>query len=345
MKKVKIYNKWIREGESCFIIAEAGINHNGDVRIAKKMIDEAKKAGADCVKFQTFKAKDLSADPKLKYKGKALEKFFKCYEFSNKEWLDIINYCKERKIIFSTTCQNPSDLDFILSLTGLPFIKVGSDDLTNLPLLKYYTKKKKPMIISAGMAYESEIRDAVDVCRKAGSKNITVLHCVSSYPAQAKEVNLARLMAIKEKFNVEIGFSDHTEGIFASLGAVAIGAKVIEKHFTLNKNMPGPDHWFSADPRELKELVVGIKFVEKSLGSPIISPSKKEMKMRKIARRSIVAGTNIRAGEIFSDKNIEFKRPGTGISPKFEKLIIGRPANKNYKKGDLIQKYATKNQK
>ena len=320
----------------CFIIAEAGINHNGDLNIAKKMIDAAKQAGVDCIKFQTFKSKDLSADPKLQYNGESQEKFFQRYEFSKKEWREIIDYCKKRKMVFSTTCQNPSDLDFILSLTGLPFLKVGSDDLTNLPLLKYYAKKKKPMIISAGMAYESEIRDAVNVCRKAGNNKITVLHCVSSYPAKSNEVNLVRLMAIKEKFNVAVGFSDHTEGNFVAFAAAALGAEVIEKHFTLDKNMQGSDHKFSADPAQLWDLVQGIRFIEKALGRSEIRPVPNEMKMRKIVRRSIVAANDLEKGKKINLSDVELKRPGAGIPPKFLNKIIGKKVKKNIKKGELI---------
>lgn len=320
----------------CFIIAEVGINHNGDAEIAKKMIDEAKKAGVDCVKFQTFKAKDLSADPKLKYKGQTQEKFFLRYEFSKKQWQNTINYCKKRKMIFSTTCQNPSDLDFILSLTNLPFLKVGSDDLTNLPLLRYYAKKKKPMIISAGMAYESEIRDAVVACRKAGNNNITVLHCVSSYPAKPAEINLAKLRAIREKFRVAVGFSDHTETNYAAFAATALGANVIEKHFTLDKNMQGSDHKFSADPAQLRDLVLGIRFIEKALGSPEMRPVPNEIKMRKIARRSIVASKDLEKGKKISLLDIELKRPGTGLAPKFLSKVIGKKVKKNVEKGELI---------
>jgi len=344
INKIKIGNRWLGEGEPVFIVAEAGINHNGDIRLAKKMIDEAKKAKVDCVKFQTFKAKEFITDPKLIYtyesQGKKITepqlKMFGRYEFSEKEWREIIDYCKKENMVFSTTAQNPLELDFILSLVDLPFIKVGSDDLTNLSLIKYYATKKKPIIISPGMAYEQEIRDAVSTIRKSGNNSIVVLHCVSSYPALAEEVNLKKLKTIKNKFKVVVGFSDHTEGIFAALGAVALGAKVIEKHFTLDKNMPGPDHSFSADSKELKELVAGIRFVEKSLGSHAIFPTKKEKEMRKLARRSIVASKDIKKGEIIKLSDIEYKRPGTGLAPKFTGSIIGKKTIHKIKKGELI---------
>jgi N-acetylneuraminate synthase/N,N'-diacetyllegionaminate synthase len=341
---IKIANKKIGDECPVFIIAEAGINHNGSVKIAKKMIDVAKEVNADCIKFQTFKAKEFIVDPKVEYTYKSQGeiitepqiKMFERYEFSDKEWQEVIDYCKKKKVIFSTTAQNPSDLDFILSLTDLPFIKVGSDDLTNLGLIDYYAKKKKPMIISAGMAYESEINDAVNIIRKAGNNDIVVLHCVSSYPAKPEDTNLRKLRNINDKFGVIVGFSDHTQGIYACLGAVALGARVIEKHFTLDKNMSGPDHWFSADPEEFEKLVEGIRCVEKSLGDPIIKPTLKEMKMRKIARRSIVAAKNVEKGKIITMTDVGFKRPGTGLAPKFLDNVISKKAKINIKKGDLI---------
>ncbi|MFA5880411.1 MAG: N-acetylneuraminate synthase family protein [Candidatus Margulisiibacteriota bacterium] len=344
VKKINAGKIKIGDDQPCFIIAEAGINHNGDINIAKKMIDLAKNVGVDCIKFQTFKAKDLSSDPNLQYNyeynGKKIsesqEEFFQHYEFSEDQWKEIIDYCKEKKIIFATTAQNPSDLDFIFSLTDMSFIKVGSDDLTNLSLIEYYAKKKKIMIISTGMAYEEEIKDALDSCRKTGNRNVIVLHCVSSYPAEAQDINLAKIKALRDNFGVIVGFSDHSKGIYASLGAVALGAKVVEKHFTLDKNMPGPDHCFSADPEELKQLVQGIRFVESSLGNPLIFPTKEEMRMRKIVRRSIVASKDILKGEKIISSDVEFKRPGTGIPPKFISMVIGKKSIKNIKKGELI---------
>ncbi|MDD5431153.1 MAG: N-acetylneuraminate synthase family protein [Candidatus Pacebacteria bacterium] len=329
-----------------FIIAEAGINHNGEIGLAKKMIDAAKESGADCIKFQTFRARDFISDPDLMhtYKSQGKEvtesqlKMFARYEFNEDNWKEIINYCKGKNIVFATTPQNPSDLDLILSLTNLNFIKVGSDDLTNLELMEYYAKKNRPMIISAGMAYDSEIGDAVNAIRNAGNNDITVMHCVSSYPAQAEEINLKKIQSIKDQFKVKVGFSDHSIGSVAAVGAVCLGASVIEKHFTLSHDLPGPDHWFSLETGELKKYVDDIRFAEKAVGSAELIPTKAEMEMRKIARRSIVAKADINSGDLFTDDNIEFKRPGTGLAPKFKKDIINKAADRNYKKGDLIQK-------
>jgi len=343
IKKIKLGNKCVGDGEPCFIIAEVGINHNGDVEIAKRMVDAAKNAGVDCVKFQTFKANEFVGDPKLTYTYKSQGRtvtetqieMFERYEFSKKEWEEIIKYCRKKNIIFSTTAQNPSDLDFISSIADLPFIKVGSDDLTNLGLLKYYASKNKPIIISVGMAYASEIKDALSIIRKTNN-SIIVLHCTSSYPTEADEVNLRKIKAIKNLFKVIVGFSDHTNGILASVASVVLGANVVEKHFTLDKNMPGPDHYFSSDPKELEQLVTGIRYIEKSMGNSILIPTKKEIEMRKIARRSIVAASDIIIGQTITKESVEYKRPGTGLAPKLVDSVIGKKAKINIKKGSLI---------
>lgn len=337
--------KFINNNKKIFIIAEAGINHNGSVKLAKKMVDVVKASGADCIKFQTFKVEELVSNKSLTYTYKSQGKeitesqydMFKRCEFTPGEWKKIIAYCKKKGILFSTTAQNLSDLDLILSLTDLPFIKVGSDDLTNLDLMIAYAKKGIPMVISAGMAFAGEIEDAVLAIRNAGNSDVTVLHCIASYPAQADEVNLRKIPIIRECFGVKVGFSDHTIGSTAAIGAVCFGATIIEKHFTLDHDLPGPDHWFSLDPEELKVYVKDIRFVERSLGSSILRPTDKEMAMRPIARRSIVAKTKIPAGQTITSKNIEFKRPGTGISPRFKRLVINQLARKNYEPGDLIE--------
>lgn len=342
--KIKIGKRWIGEGEPCFIIAETGINHNGDVKIAKEMIDAAKAAKADCVKFQTFKAKEFIADPRLthtyKSQGKKVVepviKMFQRHEFSPKEWKEIINYCKKKGVIFATSAQNPSDLDFILSLVDMPFIKIGSDDLTTGYLIEYYAKKKKPVIISTGMADFKEINEAVRTILKTGNNKLIIFHCVSLYPTSPEEANLNRMDSIKKVFGGIVGFSDHTTGILASLAAVARGAKLIEKHFTLSKDMPGPDHWFSIDPEELKELVSGIRYIEKTMAGKNLGPAKRELAIRKPSRRSIVAALGIKKGEKITDKLIEYKKPGTGIPPKLRNFIIGKIAKRNIKEGGLI---------
>jgi N-acetylneuraminate synthase/N,N'-diacetyllegionaminate synthase len=344
MKKVKIGERGIGEGEPTYIVAEAGINHNGDIDLAKEMITEAKKCGVDAVKFQVFKAEEFVSDTNSTYTYKSQGKLvtepmlemFKRYEFGVNEWKEIFEYCKNKNIEFFATPQNPSNLDFILSIVDMPVIKVGSDDLTNLELLEYYAKKNKPLIISAGMAYISEIEDAVNAIRNTGNKDLIVLHCISSYPADAEEVNLRKMLTIKQAFDVVVGFSDHTIGCTAAIGAVVLGAKVIEKHFTLDKNLPGPDHWFSANPDEMRELVNEIRVIERALGSSIVEPTPKELEMRKIARRSIVASKNINKGDVITKNMITVKRPGTGLVPKFINYVIGRRAKVDIKRNELI---------
>ena len=343
MKSIKISDKLIGGQEPCFIIAEAGINHNGDINIAKKMIDLAVEAGVDAVKFQTFTAKEFisSENEMYEYKsqGKAVKesvlKMFERNEFSQEQWKEIAEHCKQKGIIFFSTPQDLSNLEILLKI-GIAAIKVGSDDLVNLPLLQEYSKKGLPMIVSCGMAYLSEIDEAARII-KSSNGNLAILHCVSSYPAEFKELNLEKIKNLRNIFpDCVIGFSDHSEGAIAAIVAVALGAKIIEKHFTLDKNMPGPDHWFSADPEELKELVRQIRKTEESLGSPIIKPAESEIKMRLACYRSITALQDIKKGEILTKENIAAKRPGTGILAKFAPLVIGRESGQDIKKGELI---------
>lgn len=334
----------IGQDQPVFIIAEIGINHNGDIKLAKEMVRAAKECGVDAVKFQTFKANEFIADPKETYTyysqgekvTESMLEMFQRYEFSKENWKEIADYCNELGIVFFTTPQNYSDLEAMLGIAELPLIKVGSDDLTNLPLLEKYAQKRLPMIISAGMAYLSEIEDAVETIRMAGNNNISVLHCIASYPAEAEEVNMLKMKTISEAFDTIPGFSDHTQGDEAVILATALGAKIIEKHFTLDKGLPGPDHWFAADVDELKSLVKAVRNTELMMGSRIIRPTEKELEMRKIARRSIVAAVDIGVGEVISEEKIEFKRPGTGLPPKFSKQVIGRTAKAEFKRGDKI---------
>lgn len=333
---------------SVFIIAEVGVNHNGNVNIAKKMVAEAKKAGADCVKFQTFKGEEFVSNPEQTYTYKSQGKeitesmleMFKRYEFSNDEWVEIVNYCKSENIVFSSTAQNKSDLEFLLSITDLPFLKIGSDDLTNLDSIKYYASKQIPIIISAGMAYAYEIEDAVRAIREVGNEDITVLHCISSYPTDKQDVNLKKIPIIKDAFNVKVGFSDHTIGSTSAVGAVCFGARVIEKHFTLDNKMEGPDHWFSINPKELKQYIDDIRFIEQAIGKPELKPTLQEIEMRKMARRKIVAKTNIFIGEKITKENIDYKRidncDDSGLDPKNFLFIENRIVTRDIKKDETI---------
>ena len=223
-----------------------------------------------------------------------------------------------------------------MRIADVPVIKVGSDDLTNLPLLGYYASKQLPIIISAGMATLSDIEDATGAIRGTGNDQITVLHCVSSYPTDAHDVNLRQMTTIQNAFQVMVGFSDHTIGPAAATAAVALGAKVIEKHFTMDKSMPGPDHWFSSDVAELQTLVDNIRFAETALGSPIVRPTEPEKRMKKVARRSIVARNDIPQGSVLAEDMITLKRPGTGLPPKFIQYVVGQRVSSPIAKNELI---------
>lgn len=344
MEPIKIGNRFVGGSEPCFIVVEIGINHNGDVGRARKMVDAAVECGADAVKFQCFKAKDFVSDPTVTYtyqsQGMKITEIqlemFKRYEFDEQQWREIFDYCRMRNVVCFATPQNPSDLDFLLGIIDLPVIKVGSDDLTNLGLLENYAARKKPVIISAGAAFISEIEDAVNTIRGAGNNDLAVLHCVSCYPAEAEEVNLRKMLTISQAFDVVTGYSDHAIGITAATAAVALGAKIIEKHFTLDKNLPGPDHWFSADPKELAEMVRSIQYIEKALGSYVVKPTAREIQTRRTIRRSIVAARDIAQGQVVTEELLSFKRPGTGLCPKYMKYIIGKKTKLNIKKDELV---------
>ncbi|EOG9652481.1 N-acetylneuraminate synthase [Campylobacter upsaliensis] len=325
------------------IIAEAGVNHNGDINLAKKLIEQAAKAGADVVKFQTFKANScvsVSAK-KAKYQLETTAKeesqleMIKKLELSYESHFELMKHCKKHGIAFLST---PFDLESVEFLRGLdlPYFKIPSGEITNFPYLKAVAKCKKKVLLSTGMANLGEIEAALEILRKNGTRNITLLHCNTEYPTPFEDVNLNALKTLKEAFKLEVGYSDHTEGIVASLGAVALGAVVIEKHFTLDKTMEGPDHRASLEFEELKALCKGIRELEKALGSGIKKASKSEAKNKIIARKSLVAKREIQKGEKFSEQNLTTKRPGSGISAMRYEEYLGKRALKTYKKDELI---------
>lgn len=325
------------------IIAEAGVNHNGDINLAKKLIEQAAKAGADVVKFQTFKANScvsVSAK-KAKYQLETTAKeesqleMIQKLELSYESHFELMKHCKKHGIAFLST---PFDLEGVEFLRGLdlPYFKIPSGEITNLPYLKAVAKCKKKVLLSTGMANLGEIEAALTILRKNGTRNITLLHCNTEYPTPFEDVNLNALKTLKEAFKLEVGYSDHTEGIVASLGAVALGAVVIEKHFTLDKTMEGPDHRASLEFEELRALCKGIRELEKALGSGIKKASKSEAKNKIIARKSLVAKREIQKGEKFSIENLTTKRPGSGISAMRYEEYLGKRALKTYKKDELI---------
>jgi len=329
-----------------FIIAEAGVNHNGSLEMAFQLIDVAVAAGADAIKFQTFKAEKVIAAnaPKAGYQMETIGSDESQLEMVKKLELDeaahvkLYQYCQEKDIRFLST---PFDLESIdlLDRLGLEIFKIPSGEITNLPYLRKLGALKKRLILSTGMANLGEIEDALDVLTESGTPlgNITVLHCNTEYPTPFEDVNLRAMLTIRNAFpGISVGYSDHTLGIVVPIAAVAMGARVIEKHFTLDRNLPGPDHRASLEPHELSAMISGIRNIEKALGTGIKKPSPSEMKNKPVARKSIVAACSIQRGELFTKKNITVKRPGTGISPMRWDEIIGRKAGRDYKTDEII---------
>ncbi len=331
------------------IIAEAGVNHNGSLEQALKLVRIAAEAKADIVKFQTFKASLLTttstptADYQKENLGKSNQSADTQYEMLKKLELSyddhhvLIQECKKLGIGFLSTAFDFESLDFLQSL-NLKLWKIPSGEITNLPYLEKIGQTKAPVIVSTGMCEFSEVQQAVNVLIKNGTPkdSLTVLHCTTDYPAKMEDVNLLAMLTLGKDLGLAYGYSDHTLGIAIPIAAVSLGATVIEKHFTLDRNLPGPDHAASLEPNELKHMIRSIREIEKALGSSTKSPSTSELKNRAIARKSIVAATSIKAGEIFSKENITTRRPGTGISPMKWYEVLGTQAKKNYVAGDLI---------
>lgn len=334
--------------DKVIIIAEAGVNHNGDIRIAKQLIDVAVTAGVDYIKFQTFKSENLvsksakKADYQVQNTNNATEnqlQMLKKLELSKDQHRELIDYCARKNIRFFSTA---FDLDSLIYLKeiGLSMVKIPSGEITNLPYLRKAAELFSKVIISTGMSTLDDIEKALNVFLFSGIKkeDIYILHCNSEYPTPMKDVNLLAMLAIKNKFNVEIGYSDHTLGIEVPIAAVALGARVIEKHFTLNRSLPGPDHLASLEPDELSEMVTCIRNIEDALsGNGIKEPSFSEHKNIEIARKSITAKKVILKGEIISESNITTKRPGNGISPMLWDSVIGKIAPKDFDVDDLIE--------
>jgi len=342
MKKIKIGDKWIGEGQPCFIIAEAGVNHNGDAGIAKKLIDVAKDAGADAVKFQTFKAENVVTKfaEKAEYQKETTREgsqyeMIKSLELSREDFRELADYAKKKDIMFLSSPFDKESVDLLYRL-DMPAFKIGSGEITNFPLLRYIAKKGKPIILSTGMSTLGEVEEALDVFRKEGAEDVILLHCVSNYPASIEDVNLRAMETLKQAFKLPVGFSDHTLSIIIPVVATAMGAHVIEKHFTLDKNLPGPDHKASLEPKELKEMIKNIREVEKAMGDGIKRPTAEEEKIKKVARKSIVAKVDIPKGTVIKESMLGVKRPRTGIEPKYLKLVIGKKAKENIKKDEVI---------
>lgn len=327
-----------------FVIAEAGVNHNGEIEIAKQLVDVAVEAGANAVKFQTFKAEQLVCKyaKKAEYQLATTEKSETQYAMLKKLELtvqmheNLMKYCNKKGIMFLST---PFDIESIrlLSELGLQIYKIPSGEITNLPYLREVGKYHKKTILSTGMSRMDEVRAAIDVLQKAGTKNIILLHCNTQYPTPMSDVNLLAMVRMREELGFPVGYSDHTQGIEIPIAAAALGAVVIEKHFTLDKNMEGPDHKASLEPEELKRMIEGIRKVEQALGDGKKKASKSEKENICIVRKSIVAKCAIKAGDLLSEDNITTKRPGTGINPMRWDEVIGKKAGRDYKADEMIR--------
>lgn len=354
---------------STYIIAEAGVNHNGSLEMAKKLVKVAKEAGADAVKFQTYKTENLvtknakQADYQVENLGEATSQFdmLKKLELTYKQFTELKQYCDEQQIEFLSTPFDFESVDFLVDELGMEKVKIPSGELTNAPFIHYIANKRKKMILSTGMATIDEIHEALafiafglvnaqgvslqvvrdfyetEEAKELLKQYVTVLHCTTEYPARVETINLMAMKQLREELQVSIGYSDHSEGITIPIAATSLGAVVIEKHFTLDKTLPGPDHLASLNPEELNEMVNDIRQVEQALGNGFKEPSMIEMKNRTAARKSIVAKTSIEVGTVLTEAHLTVKRPGNGLPPAAYWSLLGTVAKKAYVKDDLIE--------
>lgn len=329
----EIAGRRIGPGEPCFVIAEAGVNHNGDLTLAKRLVDAAADAGADAVKFQTFHSERLVSPlaPKAEYQRRTTDNaesqldMVRKLELSHDAHRELFTHCAVRGILFLSTPFDDDSADFLDAL-GVAAFKVGSGELTNWPFLQYVASKGKPVILSTGMSALAEVEDGVRAMRQIGELDLALLHCVSCYPADPGDVNLRAMKTLADTFHVPIGFSDHTDGLEVALAAVALGASILEKHVTLDSNLPGPDHQASLEPNQLAEMVRGIRIVERAMGDGVKRPAPSERPIADVARRSIVARVDILSGTVLTRELVDFRRPGTGLPPNRVAEILGRQA-------------------
>ena len=326
-----------------FVIAEAGVNHNGDINIAKQLVDVAAAAGADAVKFQTFKADKLTSKlaPKAAYQNETTDtketqhEMLKKLELTRAMHIELMKYCREKNIMFLST---PFDIDSanMLMELGLDIIKIPSGEITNLPYLREVAKYRKKVILSTGMSNMQEVKEAVQILKQYGTDDITVLHCNTQYPTPMEDVNLKAMVRMRQELALPVGYSDHTQGIEVPIAAAALGATVIEKHFTLDNTMEGPDHRASLEPDGLATMICQIRNIEKALGDGEKKVTESEKGNVSIVRKSIVAACKIEKGELFTEKNLTVKRPGSGISPMKWDEIIGTVSDKTYEADEII---------
>jgi len=334
----------IGPGAPCFIAVEVGLNHNGDVALAHRLIDAAADAGADGVKFQNFRTEDFVTDRSLEYEyvsqGRAVREaqydMFKRYELAPEAWAELRDHCQERGIVFFSTPTSEAGIEQLVRL-GAPLLKNGSDFLVHLPMVRAMARTGIPTVISSGMATLAEVDDAVRAFRNAGGEDLILLHCTSSYPTPAEDVRLRSIPTLAAAFGCLVGLSDHSDGVVAAVGSVALGACFIEKHFTLDKNLPGPDHRFSADPAEVRELVDAVRTMEACLGGGPIGPAPSELAGRRDFRLSCAAATDLEADSVLSEAGIAFRRPATGLPPVAADWMVGRRLARAVPAGKVLE--------
>lgn len=343
VKTITIANQSIGVGYPCFVIAEAGVNHNGDLQMALQLVDAAAKAGANAIKFQTFKTEHLVTPyaQKATYQKQTTSvhesqfDMLKRLELSPENHKIILAHCKEKNILFMSTPFEEDSANFLESL-NISVFKIPSGEITNLPFLNHVAKKQIPLIVSTGMSHLGEVEAAIDTISGTGNNQLALLHCISNYPTVPADVNLKAMYTLHTAFGYPVGYSDHTEGIEITLAAVALGACIIEKHFTLDRTLPGPDHQASLEPQELCELIEGIRKVESALGSGHKIPASSEKNSASVIRKSLVASQNISKGETLTENVIAIRRPGTGLPPAMRAFLVGRTTKVDISEGTVI---------
>jgi N-acetylneuraminate synthase/N,N'-diacetyllegionaminate synthase len=344
MRSIEVGFRRIGPDAPCFVAAEVGLNHNGDIELAHALIDAAAAAGADGVKFQNFRTEDFISDRTVTYEyvseGRTIREsqyeMFKRYELPDDAWTEIRDHCRERDVVFFSTPTGESGLRQLVDLDA-PLLKNGSDYLVHLPLIRAMAQTGIPTVLSTGMSTAEEIEDAVAAFREAGGRDLVLLHCTSSYPTPPEDVNLRRIPALAHRYDVPVGLSDHTWGTLAAAGAVALGACFVEKHFTLDRELPGPDHRFSSDPTELRALVEAVRTIEANLGDPDAGPAASELAGRRDFRLSCVAAMELPEGHRVSETDVAFRRPGGGVKPKDVGLLVGKTLRSPLAPGDLFR--------
>lgn len=328
-----------------YIIAEAGVNHNGDKHLAFKLCDAAKEAGVDAVKFQTWKTEKIVTksaalaeyqEKNISDKGASQYEMLKQLELSYDEFIEVRDYCNQIGIQFLSTPDTEEDMAFLLGL-GIPVLKIGSGEVTNIPFLRAIGKRRQNVILSTGMSTLADVEKAYNTLMESGAKEVALLHCTTNYPCPYNEVNLQAMQTLKAAFKCQVGYSDHTMGIEVPIAAVAMGAEIIEKHFTLDKNMEGPDHKASLDPQELKQMVLSIRNIEKAMGDGIKRPNASEQKNAEVVLKRIIAKEPIRKGDLLGEDNLALLRSSEGIPAKYWDLIVGKPAKRDYKEDEPIE--------